>query len=82
MNPMDKAVELVEIGAAALMAARPRMGRMEALNTAALVLNATFPPAAVLVAEQAAQRASAGPSDPAAALRAYVDELRAGDTST
>lgn len=74
---MEKAAELVEIGAAALMAARPGMRRMEALNTAALVLNAAFPPAAVLVAEQAAQRAADGHHDPVGALRDYVDELRA-----
>lgn len=80
MSPMDKAVELVEIGATALMAGRPRMGRTEALNTAALVLNATFPPAAVLVAEQAAARAwDRRDDDPFGALREYVDELRAGE---
>lgn len=80
MSPMEKAAELVEIGATALMAARPGMRRMEALNTAALVLNATFPPAAVLVAEQAAARAWARrDDDPFGALREYVDELRAGD---
>lgn len=80
MSPMEKAAELVEIGATALMAARPGMRRMEALNTAALVLNATFPPAAVLVAEQAAQRAwDRRTADPYGALREYVDELRAGE---
>lgn len=80
MSPMEKAAELVEIGATALMAARPGMRRMEALNTAALVLNATFPPAAVLVAEQAAARAwDRRGDDPFGALREYVDELRDGD---
>lgn len=82
MHRMQIAIELVETGADAIMSARPDMSRMHALNTAALVLNATFPPSAVLVAEQAVRRAADNAHDPVGALREYVDELRAGDTST
>lgn len=77
MSPMERAVELVEVGALALMASDPRMTRLQALTRSAVVVNATFSAAAVLVAEQAAQRAwDNRDDDPFDALRQYVDELR------
>lgn len=82
MSPMQHAVELVEVGALALMDADPRMTRLQALTRAAVVMNATFPAAAVLVAQEAARRAwEHRDEDPFGTLRAYVDELRDGDPS-
>jgi hypothetical protein len=71
------ATTLIERGATALIDADPTMTHLQALTTAAVVLAATFPPAAVLVAQQAAQRAWKHRDDPFTALSDYVVELQA-----
>lgn len=72
------ATDLIELGADALITADPSMSRARALNASAVVLAAVFPPAAVLVAQQAAHRAwKHRDTDPFTALSDYVVELQA-----
>lgn len=74
----DIAITLIELGADALTAADPKMTHAQALAASAVVLAATFPPCAVLVAQNAAQRAwNHRDDDPFTALSDYVVELQA-----
>lgn len=75
---IEIATSLIELGADALIDSDPTMSRARALNASAVVLAAVFPPAAVLVAQQAAQRAwKHRDTDPFTALSDYVVELQA-----
>lgn len=81
MNPSDVAVDMIALGADALCEAVPKMPRHEAVAMAAVVLAATFPASAALVAEQAHERAQkAHYAGPVAAVREYAAELRAQAT--
>lgn len=75
---IEIAIDLIELGADALITADPSMSRARALNASAVVLGAVFPPAAVIVAQQAAQRAwKHRDDDPFTALSDFVVELQA-----
>lgn len=87
MNPaaMATAIDVIELGADALMTAAPALRRHEAVAMTAVILAATFPESAAIVAEQAYARAvEHRGGDPIAAVGRYAIELRmqAQDPST
>lgn len=76
--PAEVAGSLIGKGADALIDAFPGMTHLQAFSVSAVVLAATFPPSAVLVAQQAARRASQHrDGDPVGAVSDYVVELQA-----
>lgn len=79
MNPAATtiALDVIELGADALMGAAPGLTRHEAVAMAAVTLAATFPECAAIVAEQAYGRAvEHRGGDPVAAVGQYAIELR------
>lgn len=82
---MATAIDVIELGADALMTTAPGLRRHEAVAMTAVVLAATFPESAAIVAEQAYARAvEHRGGDPIAAVGRYAIELRvqAQDPST
>jgi putative ribosome biogenesis GTPase RsgA len=78
VTPTTVAIDLIELGANALMNATPGMSRHEAVTMSAVVMAATFPELAALVAEQAHDRAVKHHyGGPVAAVAQFAAELRA-----